>query len=918
MTGATCFAVNAGRLLCLSSPSNTINFTGIKEMRNKHAILRRTLVARAVLVGFGSAASMIAMQPVFAQSDASLQRVEITGSSIKRLAAESALPITSIKADDFVKQGLTTAQEVLNTIPMNQTSVGSSQSVGSGTGGKSSANLRGLGDDKTLVLLNGRRLANHPFEASSIDLNMIPVSALERVEVLRDGASAIYGTDAIGGVINFITKRSVTGLSVTAEIVSPEKAGAAEQRINLSGGYGDLDKDGFNFFGVFDVHKQDRLKATQREFSKTGVIPSKGLNLTSGTPFPANFFSDLGINGNPYFASGCQAPYSIPRARNKTCRFDYTQFIDAIPETQQDSFLGKASFKINANTLATAEYLHTKSTNDNAVAPPPMAGLGIMLHSSSRYYPGGSGGVPAVAGLTGEDLEVSWRPLESGQRLGRDESISDRFLVGLEGDLAGWDYKAGISYSESKGSSSFTGGYLNDQRIIDGVGSGVLNPFGIQNAAGAAYLTASVLKGKYLEATMKSTAVDFKASKELMQLPAGPLGFAVGGEFRSDKAEYKVDRALAGQASSSGYADAKDQSGDRTISAVFAEVNVPVIKNLELALAARYDSYNDVGSTFNPKVGVRYQPTKEVLFRGSYNTGFRAPTLYDLHGPQTTTNTADSYNDPLLCPDGVAVAGANPNLVCDQQQNIRGGGNPDLKPEKSKTYSLGFVLEPTPTITASLDLWSISLRDQINSLPEQTIFGDYAKYSSLYKYSADGKTLLYILGTQDNLGEVHTRGVDISLTWRLPKTNVGSFVATLDGTYVDKYEYQNEKNGPFTQNAGRYADASPVMRWRHNAAVQWSQGPWSMTLAQKYTSGYTDQNDVAAAYVQDVKSYSTWSLAGTYTGIKNTVLTAGVKNLFDQDPPFTNQGTVFQKGYDPRYTDPVGRAIYVRANYKFW
>ena len=199
----------------------------------------------------------------------------------------------------------------------------------------------------------------------------------------------------------------------------------------------------------------------------------------------------------------------------------------------------------------------------------------------------------------------------------------------------------------------------------------------------------------------------------------------------------------------------------------------------------------------------------------------------------------------------------------------------------------------------------------------KTIFGDYAKYSSLYHDSADGKTLLYVLGTQANLGEVHTRGVDISLTWRLPKSSAGTFVATLDGTYVDLYEYQNEKNGPFTQNAGVYADASPVMRWRHNAAVQWTDGPWSVTVSQKFQSGYTDQNAVAAAYVQDVGSYSTWSVSGTYTGVKNLSLTAGIKNLFDKDPPFTNQGTTFQQGYDPRYTDPVGRAVYVRGTYKF-
>ncbi|MBW8901771.1 MAG: TonB-dependent receptor plug domain-containing protein, partial [Massilia sp.] len=213
-----------------------------------------TVMSRSLRLIFASGAAGLALAgaPAQAQEDQNqpMPRVEITGSSIKRLAAETSLPITTIRAGDFVKQGLTTAQEVLQSIPMNQTSTSSSQSVGAGTGGRAVADLRGLGGDKTLVLLNGRRLANHPYFADTVDLNIIPVAALDRVEVLRDGASAIYGTDAIGGVINFITKRSVIGSAITFEAFEPIRSGGgAEQRLNLSGGYGDLNADGYNMFG---------------------------------------------------------------------------------------------------------------------------------------------------------------------------------------------------------------------------------------------------------------------------------------------------------------------------------------------------------------------------------------------------------------------------------------------------------------------------------------------------------------------------------------------------------------------------------------------------------------------------------------------------------------------------------------------
>ena len=879
------------------------------------------VIARSLRVMFAGSLAL-GMHAAYAQetTEAPMQRVEVTGSSIKRLASETALPITSIKADDFPKQGLTTAQEVLSTISMNQSTQSSSQSVGSGTGGQSQADLRGIGGDKTLVLLNGRRIASHPFNGSSVDLNIIPISALERVEVLRDGASAIYGTDAIGGVINFITKRSVKGGSVTVEHYEPQKSGGGdESRINLSAGYGDLNKDGFNVFGVVDVHRQSALNASDRDFSASGYIPNKGVDNLSSTPFPANFFdTGNGVSGNPAFASGCVGPNLYKNTSGKsTCAMDVTPYMQTIPKTKQESFLGKASFKLNQDHLATVEYLHARSTNEARISPPPMSNIGILMSSSSPYYPGGSAGVPAVPGLSGEDLDISWRPVASGQRSGFDTSTSDRLVLASEGVLGSWDYNAGLSHSISKATSAFTGGYLADQRIIDGVGSGLLNPFGEQSAAGQAYLNDSVLKGEYLSAKMTSTAIDAKISRELFNLPAGAVGFAVGTEFRKDKAEYSVDRALAGQASSSGYAEALDQSGSRTISAIFSELSVPVVKNLELSLAARYDHYNDVGGSFNPKVGVRWQPTSEVLFRSSYNTGFRAPTLYDLHGPQTKTFTANKYDDPRLCPGGVAAPGANGNVACGAQQYIRSGGNPDVGPEKSKTFSAGIVIEPVKSLTVSLDYFQIKLRDKIGTVAEQTLFDNYDKYKDNFIYSNGGTRLDYVVATLDNLGEMHTSGIDLGLNWKLPRSQYGNFTFNFDGTWVRKYEYQNERGGEFVQNVGVYGDNAPVFRWRHNASLQWNLDKWNATLSNKYMSGYRDQNYVDTQYEQSVKAYSVWSLSGAYSGFKNTELTVGVKNLLNEDPPFSNQIGTFQSGYDPRFADPLGRTFYVRATYKF-
>jgi iron complex outermembrane receptor protein len=883
----------------------------------------RLLCATGVGLGLGLAAQSAMAQVVSA--DQPMQRVEVTGSSIKRLVSETANPLTVFKAEDFVKQGLTTAQEVLDRIPSNSSSFGAGNVVGGNssglpTGGQATADLRGLGSDKTLVLLNGRRIANHPYDGASVDLNIIPISALERVEVLRDGASAIYGTDAIGGVVNFITKRSVQATTISAEAILPRAPGADEKRVNISSGFGDLDKDGYNFFGVFDYHKIDILTSQQRDFSKTGVIPERGLNLTSGTTFPGNYF-DPGSNatGNPGYATGCDQPFSLPTGGGGTCRQDYTRLIDDLPKQKQTAFFGKATFKINENHQASIEYLHAENDVLSHTAPPPQTGL--ILPITSKYYPGNSGGVPAMPGLSGQPLSVNWRPTEAGQREINSLGAADRISIGAEGLAWGWDYKTGFTLSQSRSAEWFTGGYVRDDAFAAGVLNGILNPFGLQDSAGKTYLDSTALRGKVQNGTTRNTGFDAKVSRELWDLPGGKAAVAIGGELRREEADFIVNRDIAGQAASSGLSGSQSTSGSRTIKAIFGEISLPLIKDLDVSFATRYDDYSDAGNTTNPKLSLRYQPTKIVLLRGSASTGFRAPTLFEKNAPRSKNDTNNSYNDPILCPGGVPSSNpiTNPLRDCDLQQFKLQGGNPDLSPEKSKTFSAGFVLEPIPQATLAIDYWNIKLKDKINALPEEVIYADYAKYQARFIRNPDG-TPFAILDLKENLGKVNTDGADVSLTLRGGSTPFGNFTFLLDGTYVHKYEYQDERDGPFTQNVGRYAANNPVFRWKHNAVLNWKMGVWSATLSENFKTGYIDQNlDIPTTdpTFNRVPSYSLWNLSGSYAGIKGLTLTAGLKNLFDKEPPFSNQGTLFQKGYDPRYTDSVGRSIYLRGSYTF-
>jgi iron complex outermembrane receptor protein len=227
------------------------------------------------------------------------------------------------------------------------------------------------------------------------------------------------------------------------------------------------------------------------------------------------------------------------------------------------------------------------------------------------------------------------------------------------------------------------------------------------------------------------------------------------------------------------------------------------------------------------------------------------------------------------------------------------------------------VFEPTNAVSVSLDYFNIKIRNKIGTVSESTIFNNYEKYASYFVYSADGKTLQYVNAVLDNLGEVHTSGIDTTLRWKLPRSAAGDFAFVFDGTWVHSYKYQNETGGEFVENVGVYGDSNPVFRWKHNATINWKRGVWSASLSNKFLSGYEDQNDVDDEYKHKVRAYSTFSLSGSYAGFKNTDLTVGVKNLFDTNPPYTNQGTTFQSGYDPRYTDPLGRTFYVKATYKF-
>ena len=883
----------------------------------------------------------LAVVSLIGQSQAQAQdalRVEVTGSSIKRLASEASLPITSVSGEELEKRGMTTLADLMMALPQSNSLAPSN--AGSGT----NINLRGLGVNRTLVLLNGRRLANEAIADGYANLDVIPMSAIARVEVLNDGASSIYGSDAIGGVVNFITKREYNGASVTVQAVEPErKGGADEQRVSFIIGTGDLQKDGWNVYATADGHRRSRLLGMDRyELSSPELLTSIGRapSLASGGfAMPANFTIPSNKSfqaANPYYATGCVAPYSIQGGKN-TCVINNLTYNTALYANDQVTFFTKATKRISDDHTISLEYnrgeehiFGTKIPTTSLAAN----GVTALLPNTSKWYPGGSGGVPAVAGTNGAPLLVTWSVADLGPYITKDEQINQRWNLTDEGVLWGWDYKAGLVVGISDRIGYLNSGAVDGPKLLAGITNGTLNPFGLQDAAGKAYLDSISLNGQKLRVSKSTyTGVELTLNKAVMKLPAGDLGMAVGFDFHRDTTEdTKTD--LGNIATYAGSAPSHGQ-GARNVAALYAELEIPITKELTANVAVRDDHFSDFGNTINPKASFRYQPNQVVMFRGSANTGFRAPTLFDRYGyrlPGATTTTGAAWDDPVQCPGptpaiagtGKALPGLVSATVCNVKLPKQTGSNAELIPETSVGGTLGMVVEPMKNLTMSVDYWRITMDKMLANLPEQAYFLNPTKYADLFVRDATGK-LLYIKNVTMNLGGQKAAGLDLAANYTLPTQDWGMFKVSLNGTYLTQFDNQLEKGGEWASNIGRFGLASngttsslPIItfRWKHTLALNWSKGDWSAQITQNYNTGYHDQNLVAAQYFRDIKPYQVFNLTGTYRGFKNFTIVAGITNLFDVNPPVTNHNGY--NGYLSSAASPIGRAFNTRITYTFY
>ena len=458
-------------------------------------------------------------------------------------------------------------------------------------------------------------------------------------------------------------------------------------------------------------------------------------------------------------------------------------------------------------------------------------------------------------------------------------------------------------YSRNWQNDRLVSGWVSQERLLAGLATGLVNPFGPTGDAGLALLRGAQVTGTVRDAKGTLDLFDASFTRDVVRLPAGPLSVAIGAEWRREHLTDNPSAAFANQEVINIILPIVPLEGSRTADAVFAELNVPLMRGVELGASLRYDHYSDFGGTTNPKIAIRWQPVTALLLRGAAGTGFRAPTLPNLYTPQSGTYVP--FFDPERCPGAPE---------CGEPVLFLQGGNPSLRPETSTQYSAGAVWEPVPGTSLGVQWWRIDTENVINNYfpGDILLYYDTLAHDHIVRAppEPDGQPgpVVALLAPYENVGNLSTSGFDFTIAGRYADPEAGAFRFSLNGTYVYTWI--------FSPPGGSKADlVGGLPRWRHYAEVSWQRGPWGASLAQLFQSGYSDQNPDLPP--RDVGTYGLWNLQGVYTGFRGWSIAAGIRNLFDTAPPFSNQGRVAQVGYDPSYANPLGRTFYLRASYAF-
>jgi outer membrane receptor protein involved in Fe transport len=891
-----------------------------------------------------------------------LETFTVTGSNIKGVDTEKALPVTVITADDIGAAGFGTTAELVEAMPfssgvsINETTTGPNDARGD----VSTINLRNLGAGRTLVLLNGRRLAAYGVTPGTppvqfVNVNAIPLGAIQQVEVLRDGASAIYGSDAMGGVVNTILKQSYQGFQLDGRYAWGDP-GPKETTLTLAGGR-DFNDHKSSVSLIFSYYDRDGLLARDRAYAADAdKRPLVAAPFNTNTSFnnrnsssPYGRFTAVTDTGTAVSVPGVTATngqfYYDPTTGARATGAGPTGFYNSqtatqlLPDITRYNVFGTFDHHFTGQLTFFSElsYYDSHSYGQFDSSPVSAATDGVVVPKTNYYNPAGTRFQGAgTANPTGTPRNVSirnYRLAEIGPRSYDTDSDSYRVLAGLRGNLTNstWSWESAAMYM--RGHTLQTNhGYISQSKFQDALARATpdaYNPFGGPGANPESVWRPFVID-IWDDGVGELTSLDAKASGEVYELPGGAISLAVGGEIRNEAMKQRNDPyGLANDVIAQ--SEQLDVDASRDVYAGFGELliplvgpknNVTLVHSLEFRAAARYEHYKNFDAT-KPGIGLSWRPASWLLLRGSYNEGFRAPTVVELYTP-----AIGRRNEGFIDTERVG----QPDAVSNISKRVVTGGNPNLQPEESESYNAGIVID-VPFVkgfSVGADFYRIKQYNQIdNSNAQDELDLDNtlwdANQGSNPRVIREARTpadiaaglpgvLIEVQSTFQNLTLRETEGVDVFANYQTPKYAVGRFNFTGILSYTDKLESTDAKGN--TTNLIRN-NGNP--RNKATFGVSWNRGGWSANVAERYTSDYL----ASAAFTANgqpfvIEDYWVTNVSVGYAfrdgGLKGLRVRVGVNNLFDEDPPLYPGSS---SGYDSYYADPRGRMPYVDVSYKF-
>lgn len=853
-----------------------------------------------------SVASVFATSGIQAQEQESIEKISVTGSHIRRTDMEGPSPLASIDAEQIANTGVTDLIGLFTKLPISGQGTFSTQGNSSDdtANGGSSVSLRGLGADSTLILVNGRRVSVSPFakgiDTAFVDINNIPISAIKRVDILKDGASATYGSDAIAGVINVILKDDFEGFEISAKYGDTADGGGEEQNLSLIYGT-NSDKASHTF--ILDYFDREEIMYADRDYSRTANQTA----LRPNDPDAVDFRSSSGIPGTialasdptnrlpDTFGNDVCAPEDIV---GTLCRYDYAPHMTSVPDTERFSFNYMGRYEISDAVTAFAELNGQNSKSIVRGAASPSFNELFMSGDNPNHPFADDPSHPFYQ----QDLTMRRRTVDIGNREKRVDTDYYRTIVGLEGEAGDWNWELAYSYIKSESVERGVDGFPNSIRIQQAIDSGLWNPFEPSSNTQEALDFIETNTTRVGKSTNKS--IDGVASGPIMQLGGNDVMLAVGVEYREESISDNPDEQfLRGEVFGT---EATQANGERDSTAFFTELAIPLSDTFEAQLAVRHEDYSDFGTTTDPKVSFLWSPLDNLSLRGSWGTAFRAPSLHQLGLGRT--DESPNLVDTIRCN---AVG-----LACDPQEYTAVfEGNPDLGPEESTSYNLGVIYEVTEDLSFSLDYYNYDIENIIDS-DTQFVFSNFGDDPNVVTRLPtadpnDPGEVVQIFDSFQNIGDLETSGLDLDVQYTM-ESSFGDFRFG----YVMNYVLEYEELRPDATGGKRVALSEgqfeqPEVRW--TTSMDWRKDDWSAALAVNYIGEFDGDADSGFGD-KTVDSMTTVDLVVNYLGVDNAVFTLGSTNLFNEEPPFSHHDFY---GFVNTIHSSQGRFVYLKGAYKF-